>query len=420
MIKVTTHKKEYRLVLLLFLISCIAYGVYSYVEYINKEIPDKIYINAYTDDAINIDVPFLGTIDVKNDIGEAREASVNLMNPLTISSGETSEYTMEVRFLGLFHIKDIEVTVSDGVSVAAGGIPVGIYIETDGVLVIDIGQVKTSSGLTEAPSQGIIAKGDYILSVNGNKVSDKEQLISYINSCGENYANLEIRRDGEIFTVRVKPVKSSDESYKIGVWVRDDCQGLGTLTYVEKNGDFGTLGHAISDSDTGKIVEIERGRLYTAKIWSIVKSEEGIPGEVIGSINYSSSNYLGEITENSSIGIYGKCSDNIFAYIDEVYIEVGYKQNIEIGEACIKTCLEGKVREFDIYIDDVDFSTEASNKGIVFHVTDEELLEKTGGIVQGYSGSPIIQNGKIIGAVTHVFVDEPQRGYGIFIEEMLE
>ena len=175
-----------------------------------------------------------------------------------------------------------------------------------------------------------------------------------------------------------------------------------------------------SDGKTGNLVEIGSGSLYTARIWSVVKGESGTPGEVIGSINYNASNYLGKITSNTEIGVYGQADDGIYAYMDETYKTVGYKQEIQKGSALVRSYVDGDIKDFEIEITDVNYGDSVENKGIVFTVTDEHLLEKTGGIIQGMSGSPIIQNDKIIGAVTHVFVNDPTKGYGIFIEKMLE
>lgn len=413
-------KRKYRAVLLgiLFLVLCLTSLVY--VEYVKRAIPDNIYIEEYSDGTIDFDLPFIGTADLRGSEGDAMETSLDLSNPLTIYSGEISEYTMNIRLLGVFDIKSVKVSVRDEESVIAGGIPVGIYICTDGVLVVDVGEVITGTGEIESPSRGILMPGDYITAVNGEATTDKETLIKQVEKYGGAYMTITIRRNSEIINVKINPVKDSDGKYKIGTWVRDDCQGLGTLTYIDEDGGFGTLGHAISDSDTGKIIEIESGRLYTAKIWSVIKGKSGTPGEVIGSINYGTKTYIGEISDNKSIGIYGSVSESIYAYLDKTYMNIAYKQDVQEGKAYIRTFVGDEISDYEIYICDLNYSDSYRNKGIEFMVTDESLLELTNGIVQGMSGSPIIQNGKVIGAVTHVFVNEPEKGYGIFIENMLE
>ncbi len=413
-------KRKYRTVLLgiLFLVLCLTSLVY--VEYVKRAIPDNIYIEEYSDGTINFDLPFVGTADLSSSDGSAMETSLDLSSPLTIYSGEIAEYTMNIRLFGIFDIKSVKVSVKDEESVIAGGIPVGIYIYTDGVLVVDVGEVTTATGEIESPSRGVLMPGDYITAVNGEETEDKETLIKQVEKFGGDYINVTVRRNGEIINVKINPVKDSEGKYKIGTWVRDDCQGLGTLTYIDEDGGFGTLGHAISDSDTGKIIEIQSGRLYTAKIWSVIKGKSGTPGEVIGSINYGTKTYLGEINDNTAIGIYGDVSDTIYAYLDRTYMNIAYKQDVQEGKAYIRTFVGDTISDYEIYIYDLNYADSYRNKGIEFMVTDDKLLELTNGIVQGMSGSPIIQNGKVIGAVTHVFVNEPEKGYGIFIENMLE
>lgn len=401
-------------------IAVLCAGAIYYVEYIKRNIPDTIYMNAYSDGTINIGLPFVGTLRGKDDDTAAVQASVNLNEPVTINSGQVRDYTLSVRLFGIWNLKDIRVSVSEPREVVPCGIPVGIYIETDGVLVVDVGEISSSAGTLEAPARGIISSGDYITAVNGTEVDTISALVKEIDAVHNDYVRLTIRRGQEVMDVKVKTVCDRDGVYKIGVWVRDDCQGLGTLTYVDDNNRFGTLGHAISDSQTGQMVEIKSGSLYTAKIWSVVKGESGTPGEVIGSINYSDESYIGKITDNCEIGVYGEADPKIFAYVDEVYMDIAYKQDIKIGPAVVRSFVDGEVRDYQIDIQEVNYSDRYENKGIIFEVVDQELLEATNGIVQGMSGSPIIQDGKVIGAVTHVFVNKPEKGYGIFIENMLE
>ncbi len=414
------NRKRYRRFLWMFLATAILISCACYLRYVDEKVPDTIYLDSFSGGKIDINIPLIGTVSAKDQNGDTVEASVNLLNPLEIQSGQIEKYTLEIKFLGIIKVKNVTVSVNEAQKVIAGGIPVGIYIKTNGILVVDVGQVTTAYGIIEAPSKGILQTGDYVEKVNGIAVNSKEELVNLINEYGRDYVELEINRDGENMNVKLLPVLDKDNNYKIGVWVRDDCQGLGTLTYVDMNGNFGTLGHAISDSDTGEIVDIRTGSLYTARIWSLVKGEEGSPGEVIGSINYGDENYLGEIDANSEIGVYGHVDDNIYAFSGNEVLTVAYKQDIIKGTAYVRTFVEGKIRDYEISIDEVNYSDESVNKGIVFHVTDEKLLNATNGIIQGMSGSPIIQNGKFIGAVTHVFVKDPTKGYGIFAETMLE
>ena len=207
--------------------------------------------------------------------------------------------------------------------------------------------------------------------------------------------------------------------YKTGIWVRDDTQGIGTLTYVDENGNYGALGHGISDVDTSTLLSLQEGKLYPSDIISVVKGEKGTPGELAGVIRYDENEVMGSITANTEAGIFGKVTESFKSQLKGTPIEVGLKQEIETGPATIRCTVDGTVKEYDIEIEKVLLNSSDVNKSMVIKVTDEELLQKTGGIVQGMSGSPIIQNGKLIGAVTHVFIQDSTSGFGIFAENMI-
>ena len=426
-------KKTYRHFLIWLLIAGIAGSAAFYIYAVKNQIPDTINLNRYADEKLDFNIPFVGTVEqtADTDVSEVARAyatnvkavNVNLLDTLNISTGEIGSYDLNFRLFGMVTLKSVKINVCDEVLIIPCGIPVGIYIETKGVMVVDIGDITTADGTVKCPASDILWPGDYIVSVNGRSVDDKEALIEAIDSSEQSaggYVSIGLYRNGRYIEVRLEPVRDENGRLKIGTWVRDDCQGLGTLTYIDKNGRFGALGHGISDIDTGKLVNSEGGRLYCARIWSIVKGKAGTPGEVVGSINYSPDYFLGFIESNSDIGIYGVCDENIYRYIDSYALPVVYKQSVQKGMAYIRSFIDGTVRDYAIYITDIDMSNGNINKGISFTVTDEALLESTGGIIQGMSGSPIIQNGGVIGAVTHVLVNDPAKGYGIFIEEMLE
>ncbi len=426
-------KKTYRHFLIWLLIAGIAGSAAFYIYAVKNQIPDTINLNRYADEKLDFNIPFVGTVEqtADTDVSEVARAyatnvkavNVNLLDTLNISTGEIGSYDLNFRLFGMVTLKSVKINVCDEVLIIPCGIPVGIYIETKGVMVVDIGDITTADGTVKCPASDILWPGDYIVSVNSQSVDDKEALIEAIDSSEQSaggYVNIGLYRNGRYIEVRLEPVRDENGRLKIGTWVRDDCQGLGTLTYIDKNGRFGALGHGISDIDTGKLVNSEGGRLYCARIWSIVKGKAGTPGEVVGSINYSPDYFLGFIESNSDIGIYGVCDENIYRYIDSYALPVVYKQSVQKGMAYIRSFIDGTVRDYAIYITDIDMSNGNINKGISFTVTDEALLESTGGIIQGMSGSPIIQNGGVIGAVTHVLVNDPAKGYGIFIEEMLE
>jgi stage IV sporulation protein B len=299
------------------------------------------------------------------------------------------------------------------------GNPIGIYVETDGILVLGSGRITGEDGLNYEPISNKLKSGDYILKVNGKEMSKKKELIDEIQNSNGKDVDLLIRRNEEEFTVQITPVKTASGNYKIGAWIRDNTQGIGTLTFVSPDGQFGALGHGITDIDTGLLMDVKDGSIYTAEIMSIIKGKEGEPGELIGMIRQSDKFKIGSIKENTYQGIFGTIGNEFDDNLSTEPLEIGLKQEVVKGKAKIRCTIEDKVSDYDIEIESVDMSNSNHSKGIVIRITDERLLDLTGGIVQGMSGSPIIQNNKIIGAVTHVFIQDSTKGYGTFIENMV-
>lgn len=301
-----------------------------------------------------------------------------------------------------------------------GGMPIGIYMETDGVMVLGTELLEGIDGLKYEPAKNLVKSGDYIVGMNGMRIESKKELLEAVKKLNSDEVVLQLRRAGEVIAVKIKPVKTSERAYRLGIWVRDNAQGLGTITFLNGKSEFGALGHGIHDVDTNELLDITDGTLYETSIKDIQKGESGTPGGMEGIIVYNSYNVLGKILKNTESGIYGTVEriDSLFA--DQTPMEIGKKEEIESGEATIRCAVDGSVRDYKIKIIKVDLFCREINKGIVLEVTDPELLKLTGGIVQGMSGSPIIQNGKIVGAVTHVFVQDATKGYGIFIENMLK
>ena len=228
-----------------------------------------------------------------------------------------------------------------------------------------------------------------------------------------------VRLEGEAIDGSRQAVKSAEGDYKLGAWVRDDTQGIGTVTYVDMNGRFGALGHGISDSDTGELVETGQGSLYTTQIMGIEKGSVGSPGLLSGVIYYGPQSKMGDIEKNTSEGIFGTVNEAFMEKIQGDPVEVARRQDVKQGTAYIRSSISGETRDYAIEIQKVDFNASHKNKSMVIKVTDPALLELTGGIVQGMSGSPILQDGKLVGAVTHVFVQDAARGYGILAEDMI-
>ncbi len=304
--------------------------------------------------------------------------------------------------------------------VIPGGMAIGIYMETDGVLVLSTDSIEGIDGNKYEPAKNIVKSGDYIVGFNGERIEDKKDLIRQVAQLESPEVVLSLRREDEYIDVKMQSVEIENNCFKLGVWVKDSIQGLGTVTYFTLNGEFGALGHGIHESETNELLDIAKGSVYSTNIVGIQKGQKGEPGGLEGVIIYRGSNKLGTIEGNTEDGIYGSIKDveTICENIDP--IEICKKEDIKIGTASILCSVNGKVEEYEIKIKNIDSYAKDANKGIIIEITDEKLLELTGGIVQGMSGSPILQDGKIVGAVTHVLVNDPTKGYGIFIEEMME
>ena len=337
----------------------------------------------------------------------------------TVEVSQNGSYQIRCKWLGVLPLKTIKVHTVEKQEVLVSGSPVGIYMETKGVLVIDSGEITDREGIRRTPAEHIIQSGDYICEIDGKVLTGKRQLMQLVRENQGEPMELQVIRHQETIKLEMTPVETEDGSYKLGIWVRDNIQGIGTLTYVEPNGTFGALGHGISDADTGERLEISDGDLYRADILSIRKGTAGTPGELRGVINYREENRIGTICGNSQYGIRGQMEPG--KYTESMKkIPTGLKQEIQTGKAEIRCDIGDGIREYQCEILEIDSNARDTNKCFVLRITDDDLLFRTGGIVQGMSGSPVQQNGKLIGAITHVFVNDPTKGYGIFIENMME
>ena len=338
---------------------------------------------------------------------------------ITLNSLKSGKAKLDISLLGVIPIKSININVLPETKLIPVGKAVGVSVDTNGILVLGTGFVNNNINEQSEPSKGILKTGDLITHINGKKITEKEQLIDIVeNSVG----NIEIKliRNGEEIQQTLTPSKSiEDGKQKLGAWVRDCTQGIGTLTYYNpENNSFGALGHGIYDIDTKTLLSIKNGRITETNISGIKKGVKGNPGELIGNTNENK--ILGEIYKNTECGLYGKILDNNVDFINNKALPIGKKQNIQKGKAYILSNIsDNNVKEYEIEIENIDKNSNNPSKGMTIRITDNELLKETGGIIQGMSGSPIIQNNHIIGAVTHVFVNEPTKGYGIFIENML-
>lgn len=422
--------QRYRIYRRILIAACAAvFTLLCAMEYrdVVDRMPDEIRIVNGRKDQLDLNVPITGVIypEPTDETQEMVQASamegvkVDLSETATFITSTTGNYVMECRLFGLVPLKQVELDVIEETSLIPAGIPIGIFVETDGVMVISTGTVCGIDGNEYAPAENVLFTGDYIEKVNHMDIHDKKELIQYVNESNGEELIFDVRRGAELFQTKVKPVMSGDGVYKVGVWVRDNIQGIGTLTFVNRDLEFGALGHGINDVDTALLMEVDSGTLYHTQILSVIRGESGKPGELTGVIDYLPENELGEITKNTDHGVFGYGNPAILQAVSGEPLPIGMKQDITLGPAQIICSLEGQREAYDVEITNIDLVTDSVNRGIVLEVTDERLLSLTGGIVQGMSGSPIVQNGKIIGAVTHVFVQDATKGFGIFIETML-
>ena len=326
------------------------------------------------------------------------------------------EYRTRLTLGGVFPVKDVTVTVTEDTVVMVCGTPFGIKLYTKGVLVVGVSDVDTAAGKANPAAAAGVCIGDTILKVNGKSVETGDEVGALINGCGGKKVTLRLERNGVEFDASFTPVKvAGEEGYRAGLWVRDSAAGIGTLTFYDPVvGTFAGLGHGVCDVDTGARMPLAGGEIVPARIFGITKGKAGKPGELKGCFDAGS---LGTLTKNHDNGLYGGLTTYPVGWQT---MAVAHRQQVQEGAAQIVCTVGGtRPKAYDAVIEKVRYGGVDSTRNLVLRVTDPELLAKTGGIVQGMSGSPIIQNGKLVGAVTHVLVDDPTRGYGIFAENML-
>lgn len=353
--------------------------------------------------------------------------SANKQTVLTASNinkekiNQTGVNRLNLNLFGNIKVKDVNISVIPKTTVIPLGNAIGMKLYTKGVLVVGMSQINTENNEKKKPYENSgIEQGDTILAVNNNEISNTDELIEEVNKSNGNQISIKYMKNNETLETSITPVKSKDE-YKIGLWVRDAAAGVGTLTFYEPStNSFMALGHGISDIDTEKIVDIANGELITANIVSIKKGEKGEPGEIKGTID--SGNKIGNISENTNLGVYGIVTNKSYLNLgNSSEMEVATRSEIKEGKAQIICQLDNSGKKlYDIEIEKIYTMNNEDNKSMLIKVVDEELLEKTGGIIQGMSGSPVIQNGKFVGAVTNVLVNDPTRGYAIFADMMIK
>ncbi len=404
-------KNFYKGVIAFVLAGALAAGWYVCYD----SMPSQVRLIAEREQQMNFRVPASASIET-----DQGRMETGLYRPVTMVAGASeATYQMDVKWLGLIPLKSVEIQVMGEREVSAAGLPIGIFLKTKGVMVVGVGSFNDINGAVREPAKNHLEEGDYIVSYNGEEITGKQQFMSLLSENQGTEVLLGIDRDGAYLEERIAPAQNQNGEYKMGIWIRDNAQGIGTLTYVDTDETFGALGHGINDVDTSTLMLLEEGALYKTEIIGITRGEDGSPGELTGYIEYENENIIGEITENTAEGIFGVCKEEIVQQTSFAPIPIALKQEVVIGPAQIICSVTGEPQYYDIVIEELHLEEGNINRGLVIKITDEELLALTGGIIQGMSGSPIIQNGKLVGAVTHVLVQDSASGYGIFIENML-
>ena len=331
---------------------------------------------------------------------------------------------LEVKFklFNLFNIKNLKVKVVDNVNVLLGGDSVGFSLNSKGVTIVGSNFVLTKNGAENPINSSDLKVGDTILEINNIEILSAEDVNNAIKNLDDKEVTIKYKRNNKEFLTTIKPALDiQTKTYKLGIWVKDNTMGVGTLTYIKEDDlRFGSLGHAVADGGNGNDFEVQNGEVYKCNVIGVKKGTRGEAGEILG-LFLPGKNVQGDVDKNNNFGLYGNMFENSEFLENKQKIEIGGRASCKPGKAQILTCISGtKVNVYDIEIIKTNYQNTANEKSMVIKVTDKKLLEETGGIVQGMSGSPIIQDGKIVGAVTHVFVSDPTKGFGLYIDWMLD
>jgi len=347
---------------------------------------------------------------------------IDVSETSSVSSNSENRYQIELNLFGKINLKTISVTELKNLEIIPSGEVIGLKLYTNGVLIVGMSEVEDFENNKVKPYEGSeIKEGDTIIQIDEDEIDSVKTLKSVVNKSKGKELKLTVVRDGTTLTSNIIPAKVSKSEYKLGLWVRDAATGVGTLTYYNPdNNQFGALGHGISDSDTGKMIEIDSGELVTSKIISITKGVSGTAGEIRGTILNQPT--IGTVVKNTNFGIFGTLNNLENLKIDySKKMKVALRNEIQEGDASIYCNIDGdEVKEYAIKIEKIYYDNNYDNKSFLIKVTDENLLNKTGGIIRGLSGSPIIQNNKFVGAVTNVVLAKPEIGYGIFADLMIK
>lgn len=403
-------KNYLKMLLLVFFLSI----VYSYTLVI-ETIPNELVVF----EGEKISVKTLLGLNIKNENQQTIETSSSNGEKLSQDVGKS---TLEVSLFDNILLKNVEVSVLPKTKVIPVGNIAGVKLYTSGVLVVGMSEIEGNDNKKYKPYENTgIKEGDTIIKVNDKNINSTSDLIQTVNLSQGHDISIKYVHQQETKECSITPVKTNNSQYKIGLWVRDSAAGVGTVTFYDPTSKtFGALGHGITDIDTNELINIASGEFITTKILNITKGESGNPGKIQGTIE--NQNNIGTIGKNTRYGIYGKVDNLASLNIDtSKEAEVALREEIQLGKAKILCSLDNqKPQEYEIEIEKIYKDNNYDNKSMKIKVTDEKLLEKTGGIIQGMSGSPVLQNGKFIGAITHVLVNDPQEGYAVFGDIMLK
>ena len=330
---------------------------------------------------------------------------------------ETGKIEVSLNLFGSIPVKQMDVNVIPSIKVIPVGKAIGMKLYTEGVLVVGMSEIN---GKKPYENSGI-QEGDAIIEIDNKQIENTNDLIETVNDSNGKTLEVKYKRDTQLITTSIEPAKVDDKEYKLGLWVRDAAAGVGTMTFYEPESKmFAALGHGITDIDTSELITIANGELTTTNILSIVKGQKGTPGEIRGTIENAQD--IGSIYKNTSFGVYGKLQNtNKIETTTGQEMNVALRNEIRTGKAQILCELEnGKTEKYEIEIKKLYLNNNENNKSMVIKITDEKLINKTGGIIPWMSGAPIIQNGKFVGAVTHVLVNDPTVGYGVFADIMIK
>lgn len=389
--------------------------IYTYILAI-ESIPNSLIL--FEGEKLNIKT----ILGLKINQDDSYNAIQTASNPSGSGTNEAKTTNINVSFFGKVPVKEVNVSVLPRTAVIPVGTVAGVKLYTNGVLVVGMTEVKGIDDVNYKPYENTgIKEGDMIVSIEEQEISNTAQLVETVNKSKGKEIGIKFVRDGETMECSMIPTQTSTSEYRLGLWVRDSAAGVGTVSFYEpQTKTFGALGHGITDIDTGELIDIANGEFITTKVLSITKGTSGTPGKMLGTV-YAQKN-IGRIYKNTNFGIYGVV-DNLSALkLDSSKeMEVALRDEIKTGHATILCGLDqDAVKEYDIEIEKIYKNNDYDNKSMLIKVTDDELIEKTGGIIQGMSGSPIIQNDKFVGAVTNVLVNDPTKGYGIFGDLMLK